>query len=80
MKKVGKIGSKQIIEVRTAKEITDEAIIKRLEKRLGQRSEVRLIIDSTIQGGIYIKDLLQNKHLDGSIRTQLQTLREKIIK
>ncbi len=80
MKKIGKIGSEKIIEVKTAREITDENILKRIEKRLGQETEVRLIVDESLRGGIYIKDLYQNKQFDGTVKKQLNLLREEIIK
>ncbi len=80
MKKIGKIGSEKIVEVRTAHELEDKNILKRIEKRLGQESEVRLIVDEEMKGGIYIKDLYQNKQLDGSVGRQLELLREEIIK
>lgn len=80
MKIIGKQGSEKIIDVYTAHEIIDPTIIARLEKRLGQQSEVRLIIDRKIKGGLKIKDHAQNKLFDGSVQTQLNQLREKIVK
>lgn len=80
MKKIGKVGSEKVIEVKTRSEITDESLIKRLEKRLGNDYEVRLIVDPEVKGGIYIKDLAKNKEFDATVRKQLNLLREEIIK
>lgn len=79
MKKLGKIGSDKIIEVKLAHEISDENLLKRIEKRLGQEYEVRLIIDPKIKGGIIIKDIPQNKLFDGSVAEQLRQLRQQIV-
>ncbi|MCA9386616.1 F0F1 ATP synthase subunit delta [Candidatus Dojkabacteria bacterium] len=79
MKKIGKIGSNKIIEVRTAHEINDESLLKRIEKRLGNEYEVRMILDPSIKGGIIVKDIPQNKLFDASVSDQLKQLKQQIL-
>jgi F0F1-type ATP synthase delta subunit len=77
---IGKKGSKKKIDVITAHRIPDPSFLEKIEKRLGNESEVRLYTDEKIRGGIHIKDHAQNKQFDGSIASQLEKLHKTISK
>ena len=70
---------KKLAEVRSAVEL-DAATVQRLaaalEKQTGSAVEVRMVVDPSIMGGIVTRvgDIV----IDGSVRTQLDTLRHAL--
>ena len=70
---------KQLAEVRSAVEL-DDATVQRLaaalEKQIGTPVEVRTIVDPSIVGGIVTR--VGDTVIDGSVRSQLQSLRQAL--
>ncbi|GAB4284127.1 MAG: hypothetical protein Kow0081_1130 [Candidatus Dojkabacteria bacterium] len=79
-KVIGKKGAPKVVEVYFARKIEDQAILSRIEKRLGNESEVRLFIDKDLIGGFKIIDKFSNKVFDASVKSQLEKLKQSITK
>lgn len=71
--------AKAMAEVRSAVAL-DEATVRRLEQALGRATgrdvEVRAVVDPTVLGGIVAR--IGDTVIDGSVRSRLEDLREKL--
>ncbi len=79
MKEFEKYAKKQegieMIEIVSARKLT-EAQIQEISKHFGDKVEAVTIVDSTLLGGIMIKT--ENEILDGSIKGQLEKLKQQL--
>ena len=69
-------GNKEIAEVRSAVELTDDQkqrLTSALERKTGKKIELKVIIDSTVLGGLVAQ--VGDTVIDGSIKTRLQQLK-----
>lgn len=64
------------IEITSASDL-DHAVVNKIKKVFGDKVEAETRVDKRIMGGVSIKT--EDKILDGSIRTQLQNLRQTIV-
>lgn len=68
-------GEKQI-EITLARE-TEEKVVEKIKKAFGNKVEAKIIIDSAIIGGVKIKT--RDQIWDGSLKTQILKLKEKLV-
>lgn len=64
------------IEITAAREL-DDKIIKKIKGNFGDKVEAVIKLDEDVLGGIKIK--MENKILDGSLKTQLNKLKQTLI-
>ena len=68
--------NKELAEVRTAVELTDDQkqrLVAALEEKTGKKVELKVIVDPTVLGGIVAQ--VGDTVIDGSIKTRLQQLK-----
>jgi F-type H+-transporting ATPase subunit delta len=68
-------GNKEVAEVRSAVALTDDQkqrLVTALEAKTGKKVELKVIIDSTVLGGLVAQ--VGDTVIDGSIKTRLQQL------
>ena len=69
-------GNKEVAEVRSAVELTDDQkqrLVTALEASTGKKVELKVIIDPTVLGGLVAQ--VGDTVIDGSIKTRLQQLK-----
>jgi F-type H+-transporting ATPase subunit delta len=64
------------IEITAAREL-DEKILKKIKNSFGEKVEATIRLDENVLGGVKIK--MENKILDGSLKTQLNKLKQTLI-
>ena len=64
------------IEITSARKL-DESVVNKVKNVFGDKVEAVTSVDKSLMGGISVKT--EDKILDGSIRTQLQNLKQSII-
>ncbi len=70
---------REIAEVRTAIELTDEqkaGLTEALRRATGKTVEVKVLVDPSVLGGVYAK--VGDQVIDGTIRHRLEELREQL--
>jgi F-type H+-transporting ATPase subunit delta len=55
----------------------DEKILKKIKNSFGEKVEATIRLDENVLGGVKIK--MENKILDGSLKTQLNKLKQTLI-
>jgi len=69
-------GNREVAEVRSAVELTDDQkqrLAAALEAKTGKKVELKVIIDSTVLGGLVAQ--VGDTVIDGSVKTRLQQLK-----
>ena len=66
----------KMIEIRTARKL-DSAVISKLKKTFGEKSEITELVSKDLLGGVKIK--VDDLVYDVSLKTQLKNLKEKLI-
>ena len=64
------------LKITSAREL-DEATVESIKKAFGEKVEAVTSVEESMIGGVKVK--LEDKILDGSIKTQLKTLKQSLI-